>query len=329
MGCGASVDRAVNAEEMENLCAACAKEMMYMCLGPALENSASIKVPAPGEVQTLKQNVADLKAAAEKLRTKEEKTEAPKAEAKEEPKDVAGKAMAFASGMVSAAAGAAKTGADAVAGAAAGVTAKGIDLMAESLQQLVTAIESPFESVGSDIVQAKKDKIDQVFRYQAGNVALKQQGDAVLVVRGEAPYDQIKYDAVKPNAVTEKLVDKCAKNLSAQMLTDCAEEIKNHAVTKVWQGSIDKYNDLSSQVAAIDFLSTTCGIKLVKIEFNLPEHIVNSIIDQLAGLMADQEKELRKESVGKSKNYPEAFPIVFSGVPLTLKTYKMVFPDAQ
>lgn len=284
-------------DQKTTLCAVMGKEMMHLCVDPALGKFEQIKVPAPPEIARLREDVAQFRQSAKDVKKQitEAGSAAPKAEESGEKQgmlaSMASKAQAAVEKVV-------ETGAGVVAGGAEAA----LNGVADSLEKVVNTIE--------EVVEAKKDKINAVFKAFIGNLPLAASGMAVKLVRGEEPTAEAtraeQYAKVPPDALTDYLCRKSAKNLVAQLMPVCEEEIKNHMVTEAWNKSITTFNGLCDKIAAIDFAKEN-NLTLKPIELDIKDYIVSQCVEQIALLMAKEEAEIRKKP-----NQNNTFDIVFS-----------------
>jgi len=308
-----------NETQKAMICSHMGKEMMRCCYPPALERSAEVKVPAPPEIANLRKDVESLRQNAKDC--KAQMTEATKAEPAAAP---SGGGML--GGMMASAQNLANQATAAVGGAAGDVMEDAINKMADSLEKVVNTIEEPFVTIGKDVVEAKKDKFKSIWDLHITNCPLAGAGDAIPLCRGKADdrgfHGKKEYDAVPPDALSDYLCRKSAKNLITQMSPVCEEAIKDHAITKAWDTSIGTYNDMVSKVDGIDFLKKN-GFTLKKIELDLKEYITAQCVEQLAKLMGEEEAKFRKAPAtsgrGKDASPPwgewktKAFDTCFSG----------------
>jgi len=297
-------------DQKTTLCAVMGKEMMHLCVDPALGKFEQIKVPAPPEIARLREDVAQFRQSAKDV--KKQITEAGSAGPKaEESGEKQGMLAAMASKAQAAVEKVVETGAGVVAGGAEAA----LNGVADSLEKVVNTIEEPFMKVGKEVVEAKKDKINAVFKAYIGNLPLAASGMAVKLVRGEEPTAEAtrdeQYAKVPPDALTDYLCRKSAKNLVAQLMPVCEEEIKNHMITKTWNQSITTFNGLCDKIAAIDFAKEN-NLTLKPIELDINDYIVSQCVEQIALLMAKEEAEIRKKP-----NQNNTFDIVFSGGMIT------------
>jgi len=309
MGCGASVQKECTPEQKAQLCALMGKEMMLLCVGPALSKCDKIKVPAPPEVTRLRKDVAQLREGA--ADAKQQITEAGSAAAPA-PKEADGSKQGFMSGMLAKGAELAGKASESVAGVVASGAEAALNGMADQLEKAINAVEEPFVKVGQDIVEAKKDKIKAVLDYYIANLPLVGSGAAVILVRGEEPHGPEEYAKVT-DALTDHLCRKCARNLVAQLMPVCEEAIKEHTVTKRWDQVIENYNSLSAKLAAIDFAKKN-DLTLKPIELDIKDYIVSQCVEQIAVLMGEKELEIRKAPAQSERTKaPQIFDKVFSG----------------
>lgn len=304
MGCGASLARECTPEEKGTLCAAMGKDMMLLCIGPALENCGQIIVPAPPEVARLREDVANLRKNASDM--KQQMADTKNAEA---PKTGDGGSQGMLGSMMAKGAAMVEKATDAVVGGAVATVEFTLNGLADQLEKVVNTVEEPFTKVGKEIVAEKKDKIKSVFEYYIANMPLKDSGVAVSLIRGdesEGSYGNIQ------DALTDHLCRKSAKNLVAQLLPVCEEAIKQHTVTKCWDSVIENYNSVSKKIASFDFAEKN-GLTLKPIELDIKDYIVSQCLEQIALLMAKEEAQRRKEPAksGRTRT-PVTFDTVFS-----------------
>jgi len=317
MGCGASLPKECTPEQKATMCATMGKEMMLFCVKPALQASESIKIPAPPEVSRLRKDVEKLRQGAKDA--KEQITDAGSAAAPAVKEDD-GQKKGFMSGMLDKGKELAGKAAETVAGGvAAGVEAT-LNGMADQLEKVINTIEEPFVKVGQEIVEAKKDKIQAVFEYYIANLPLVQSGMAVSLVRGEEPHGPDEYAKVT-DALADYLCRKTAKNLRAQLGPVCEEAIKEHTITKTWNGVIENWNSLCAKIGAIDFANKH-NLTPQPIELDIDEYIVTECIEKIAKMMGEKEQEIRKSPSTVKSKAPRTFTTVFSGSMLTEDLFK-------
>lgn len=321
MGCGASVDKPADATQMELICAAMTKEMMYLCFRRALAKSESISVKAPKDVEDMRKVVDDLNKQKKELETKA---------AAEEGDGAKAPAAGGASSLLAGAAAIVGKGVEAVTDVGKAGAAKALGALADGLEAAIKKLSEPFEKVGNSVLEAKKDQLGQVFQNKVGNAALMKTlgGEVVTIVRGAAPYGETEYNAVPKDAITKKLLEKCEGNLKTALRDECKEAISKHTVTTTWQTLIEKYNGIGAAIKANSFLSDTIKLELKPVTLDINEHIVSEIVSEIGRLMAVEEEELRAKSEGVSTNYQDTFPIVFSSTQLQNSHYNKIFPPA-
>lgn len=277
-----------------------AKQMMLLCVPPALEKSEEIKVTPPKELNNLRESAESLRNQANLAR---EKTQAGDGEGEEKK-----------GGIMGAITGVVEKGNE-LFGKGVGAV---LDAAAKSLDSAVNTVEEPMTKIGQDIVNAKKGEIKNVFDYVIGQLSLTEEGKpdlATELVRGQPPHGPEEYKAAS-GSVSRYLVQSSATKLAAQLGPVVQPEIDKHAAVKAWDKAIESYNLASAKLEENKLPA------FAKIELNINEHIINQVIDQLAVLMGKEEAAIRENAVGKSQRCPQTFAAVFSGEKLTEVHFK-------
>lgn len=279
MGCGAGAKgppRELTDEEKQTACNVVCKEMSTICAKHAISQFQHIKIVPPNEVNQFRKNAERCREAGESL--------------KDTLKDTAGGGHAAAAGekiasggFMGSMMGAVAKAADKVAeGAASGAGAAINGLLfsaAEGMDAAVDAIEKPFTEVGRDIVEAKKDKIVEIFVAYINNYEFK---NAYTLVRDKGN-----------NAISMHLTVAMVKPLANQLLPIVQEEIDKHLVTKVWDAAIEKTNAMIKMMQDnVPQLMEKYGPSEIKLDINI--FIVTKVIEEIARLQGEKEIEVRK-----------------------------------
>jgi len=337
MGCGGSKPQLCTQEQLAELCTVAAKEMMVLCSKTAIENADAVEVQAPPEITGLRTDISRMRAYgksdpdrdeafgedsgmpyAEQFTndsqggTKPKPKAKTKAKAKAKSKVVSKEEKGMISGMV----GGVMDSAGSAATAAMATVLSGV---ADALQAVVTQVGEPFKKAGQDVLKENSEEIQKAVSLFVVQMAIS--NDTVIeMVRGKAPYGLGQLGAVPEGAVTQYLCTKCRAGLVEKLLPLCEESIKKHTVTSTWDSSIEQFNKLSEQVDKLNL-----ELKLVPIQLDINDYIVNQIIEQLGTLMGKEETMHRSNPAGKSR-HPVVFEDVFSGVVLDEATYAKLMP---
>lgn len=309
MGCGASAapPRECADAEKKELCDVHGKQMLSLCVPPALEKLDEIKVVPPKELNNLRESAESLRKQADSAR---EQTAAKD----DEPKTAVG---GIAGSIIGAVANVGEK-ANELFGKGLGVV---LDEAAKSLDAAVDTVEKPMTEIGKDIVEAKKAEVEKVFKYVIGTLSFDgEPGGAVALVRGAAPHGRPEYEAIQGSPLSDFFVSQCAQKLAAQLRPEIQEEIDKHTAVKAWDKAIEAYNFASGKLEEAKLPS------FAKIELDINEHIIDQIVSQLAVLIGKTETVIRHRSgdvkVCKPVQSPTTFAAVFSGERLTEAVYK-------
>lgn len=308
MGCGTS--RCSSSQQAE-LFATAAKEMMWLCINQAIstpEKLDQIKISSPTALEQVRQMATNLRkvggVAKERLTVAQGGVGASDAAKKASTdggllgdlgtveKQLLGQAASF----VDKAAQALGTGMG-MAGE------KAFQLLADGLDSDTATFENTCSVAARALIHDSKDAF--LAEYKAAIKQLQVHG-AVQLVRGDPPHGPAQYKACKGDAVTAYFNGKCSTILVEKLLPLARSHVSQHKVTEDWNNLKWKYDQANQKLG--EFESSK---ELVQgpLEVDLPKHIVEQMVPQLATLMAAEEPPLRAEPAGKGK---KTFEVCFS-----------------
>lgn len=314
MGCGASV-KAASVEQKQAIFQSAAREMMILTVPKAMECCEELKVPAPGQVHSLRHTVVGLRKKAAELTDKGEDAPAdanaePPAEAppaQEQKKGMVGGLMDKAQGLAEKAAAATEKVLDKVSDVSGGVTAAVLKAMADRLEKVLDKVEGEFADTGKLIIKEKKEEMMDIYALIINRIEIP---DAVTLIRGAEPWDQETYDACTPDALSAWITETGKLALREQLLPVSQPCIDKFTIAKTWDSTIEQYNAVMEEMKKHEFLADMTKQNEIKLDIN--EWIVDQTILGLGVLMGKEEEKMRKEPSGKSRK-PETFALCFSG----------------
>mmetsp|Transcript_50264 Transcript_50264/g.141294 ORF Transcript_50264/g.141294 Transcript_50264/m.141294 type:complete len:297 (+) Transcript_50264:113-1003(+) len=287
MGCGGS--REATPEERQFICTQMAKEMMLLCVHPALEKANTVKLAAPPDFDALKSGAASLRSAV------------PAGDGAVEAKG---------SGESSGLAGMMQSGLKMVSSVASQGAAAVLGTFAGGLDSAVGQVEAPFSQVAAGVVADKKDTIADVL--------------CAHIVEAEVP-DASKMCAEGDGAITKHLITAASESMAFQLEPKVAESIQQQPGLKAWNGAIEKYNAAAEKVQALKESGGLPDLGLMKpIKLDIAKYICEQTMTAIGGLMAAEEAAIRQSPEGKAKYCPDVFVKVFKGQALTSDDYKAV-----
>jgi hypothetical protein len=223
-------------------------------------------------------------------------------------------------GAVSKAADAVQNAGAAVAGQ---VMAGALNGLATGLESAVGQVEKPFDTVAKDVItknhaEMVKVYVDYINGYKFTN--------PTLLVRGAGPpWTEDSYKAVASDAITKWLCEAAKAEIKAKLKPVAENAIKEHAVTQIWNTTIENWNQLIDKMQSYTDLKSK-GIE--KITFDLDDYVVDEIYNEITKVMAAYEGETRTNPVGKSPNKPTMFAKIFSGQTLMASDYQLWATEA-
>lgn len=298
MGCGAS-KKPATPEEQQEICKQMAKEMMIICIGPALEKAENIKIKLPSDFDKMKKADEKLRSLANDLRN----GKGEEGEKKEEEKG----------GMLGSMMGMAKKAVDAVQEGGAAAAATALDGVASGLEKAINGIEEPMTDIGKDIVKEKKEELREVLAAHIRNAKVE---EAVALCGG--PPDRL------PNAISTYLLQQAAHSIATELLSVVKGYIDQHKAIKLWDEAINQYN---GAVAKVQSVGLSEKLNLEGIKLDIKEHICVETILCFAQIMAETEEMMRgdpNKAFGLCKFHPGVFWKVFQKEKLLVSDYKLI-----
>mmetsp|Transcript_62810 Transcript_62810/g.182199 ORF Transcript_62810/g.182199 Transcript_62810/m.182199 type:complete len:285 (-) Transcript_62810:454-1308(-) len=211
MGCATSTE--ITPEQEQHICKVMVKEMMLICVDPALNTPEQIRIPAPGQFDMLKN-------AAVKLRRSATEAAAPVSTAE-------------GGGIVAAM----KSGFSTMSGAAGQGAAAVLGKLADAFDAAVAKVEAPFSTIAADVVAEKKEDIADVL---CTHIIVAEVPDAAILCRA------------KPGEVSDFLIGQAARSIATQVRPRIEQAIQAHAGLKAWNAVIESYNAACAKLPALN-----------------------------------------------------------------------------
>lgn len=298
--------KACTEEEAKAVCIAMSKEVMKDSVKYAMyEAIEEIKLVAPEAVSKMRNDVAELRGAADKA----------KDTGGEEKQEGGGGMMGAIGGMV-------KSAVDTVQGAAGSVVGMALNAIADKLEASLDSLDASFTDIGKDIVKKKQEEALKVFYLYIGNMKILI--DPIGLVRGEKPFTQKEYDAAPKDACSKCLMDRVDKSLTFQLVGVVGEAINEHTAVKAWRDAITSYNSGAEKINSMGL-----ELKITPIELNIEEYICEQVIKEILRLMQIKEAQMRKNPEASGTQYPEVFQVVFSGQRIMKPIYDQYVEQAK
>ena len=326
MGCGCSVGT-LTKDQLDNMFDFGAREMMKRCLISAYAQKDNMKVKAPTQEMVTIRKMADTihkwsDQIKDKLEASQDKLADKLDEGADKVKGMVGNLFGnTAAAVAGAAADAASAVADKTTDVAASVTGfmleKGLLGVASGLDAAIAAIDAPFEAVGKDIFNAKKNEIIKCYCDIIDGEKCKI-AEPQNAVRGADPWGEAEYKACQADLCVRTMQKQCTETMQVEMHKVVQEEINKHTVTSVWDTLIKTYNSCILELNKIaDQYEILKGLERDPIKLDIGTYIVNQVIIEFYILMMQQEVEIRKEPTKFSQKtaMPELFHLLFSGNP--------------
>eukprot|EP00429_Kryptoperidinium_foliaceum_P061118 CAMPEP_0176097914 /NCGR_PEP_ID=MMETSP0120_2-20121206/49093_1 /TAXON_ID=160619 /ORGANISM="Kryptoperidinium foliaceum, Strain CCMP 1326" /LENGTH=291 /DNA_ID=CAMNT_0017431919 /DNA_START=78 /DNA_END=953 /DNA_ORIENTATION=- len=285
MGCGGS--REATPDEKQFICSQMAKEMMLICVHPAVDSAKTMKIAAPPEFDTLKKGAESLRGV----------TQA----------DGAAETAATSSGgmMGMVQAGLNKVGSIASQGASALLGG-----VAGTLDTAVSKVELPFTQVAGAVVTEKRDAIADVLC--AHMIATKVPDAATMIASG-------------PKSISDHLLTQATPDIAKELLPKVQDSLQSQPGLKAWNSAIETYNSAAEKVQSVQSSGGLPNLGLMKpIKLDIAMYTCEQTIRGIGGLIADQEESIRKNPENQKTRAPEVFAKVFKGEVLTVADYKAV-----
>mmetsp|Transcript_50343 Transcript_50343/g.150444 ORF Transcript_50343/g.150444 Transcript_50343/m.150444 type:complete len:309 (-) Transcript_50343:45-971(-) len=291
-------------EQKEELCRSMGREMLLLCSRAALENTDSITVTPPKEINQLRERAADLRQKAEKA--KEGKpVEEPAGEPTNKTTAEAPRTGGGMAGLLHAGVAAATAVKDQVVG-------KALEKIADQLEKTVDSIQAPLTNLGKNLVEQQREAIQEALDGQIGGLEWR---NAVDLVRGSAPHHAAEYKAAKGDALSLYFMEHRRVDLE-KAIAPLGEDIikKGHTSMQAWDAAIGHYNTAVSKMAELSMWAPQ------PIELDLGKCVVAQTVASIAAAMGEKEKQFRTDSAGKS-SCPVTFGNVFSEAKLDKVVY--------
>jgi len=299
MGCSGS--KPATDEERQEICKFVAKDLLLICVDDALKDPDKVKILAPSDsLQKIKEACVNIREAAAKLVEKGE-------EEGEEENSSGGMFGGMLGGLLDKAQDLVEEGMDKASELGCLGTSKAMNGLASGMEASVAKVETPFSTIGQELITAKKADIIQVLKE--------------TIKADSTPVDnaaKLCLDPDQPNAIANNLLSQgdVWKGVVDKLLPISNAAVDKHNAVEAWDNVIISYNKACDQIAKmlesmkakVPALESFEGPS--RIELDIKKYICEEAAKEIGRLMGEGEAS-RRQTPERLGQVPDTFLKVF------------------